>query len=158
MSRWVRLSSWLSEEKLTTFRRLHGSPTERDGLSRAPNDPCNRFPEGAAWLPLVRFVQSLYPTRALTSTRSTNPGGPGGSGTAAVASYGRKLAAIVEGAFEASVQSLSADSVPSGRYNVLSWDPRSVNLTAPALGCFSTDGNANRFVRDIEHLGLPFGA
>ncbi|BGP00214.1 hypothetical protein RTBOTA2_003602 [Rhodotorula toruloides] len=89
----------------------------------------------------LRMIPATVSPKEQLGYLFTNPGGPGGSGTAAVASYGRKLAAIVE-----------------GRYNVLSWDPRSVNLTAPALGCFSTDGDANRFVRDIEHLGLPFEA
>ncbi|EMS24286.1 alpha/beta hydrolase, peptidase [Rhodotorula toruloides NP11] len=87
----------------------------------------------------LRMIPATVPPKEQLGYLFTNPGGPGGSGTAAVASYGGKLAAIVE-----------------GRYNVLSWDPRSVNLTAPAVGCFATDGDANRFLRDIEHLGLPF--
>jgi len=45
-----------------------------------------------------------------------------------------------------------------GRYNIISWDPRSVNLTSPALDCFENAGDANRFQRDVEHTGLSFGA
>ena len=41
-----------------------------------------------------------------------------------------------------------------GRYNILSWDPRAVNLTSPSLKCFPTAGDGVRFARDIEKLGL----
>ncbi|GAA5911741.1 uncharacterized protein JCM6883_001253 [Sporobolomyces salmoneus] len=70
-----------------------------------------------------------------------NPGGPGGSGTEAVVRFGFELQVILE-----------------GRYNVISWDPRGVNLTNPDLGCFETEGDANRFGRDILSLGLPLDA
>lgn len=66
-----------------------------------------------------------------------NPGGPGGSGHNFVVRAGRKLSTILQ-----------------GRYHILSWDPRSVNLTSPALDCFPTSGDAARFARDVEHLGL----
>jgi pimeloyl-ACP methyl ester carboxylesterase len=48
-------------------------------------------------------------------------------------------------------------TILKGRYNILSWDPRSVNLTSPALGCFETPGDGVRFAHDAENLGLPFG-
>jgi len=46
----------------------------------------------------------------------------------------------------------------AGRYNVISWDPRSVNLTSPGLECFANEGEASRFQRDVEHAGLSYGA
>ncbi|GJN91103.1 hypothetical protein Rhopal_004120-T1 [Rhodotorula paludigena] len=87
----------------------------------------------------LRMIPATAPPKAQLGYLFTNPGGPGGSGTMAVAEYGRLLHKVVQ-----------------GRYNVISWDPRAVNLTAPALGCFETPGDANRFTRDIEHLGLTF--
>ena len=48
--------------------------------------------------------------------------------------------------------------IVDGRYDILSWDPRGVNLTSPPLNCFETEGDSKRFVHDLQHLGLPFEA
>ncbi|GAA5865149.1 hypothetical protein JCM1840_003923 [Sporobolomyces johnsonii] len=89
----------------------------------------------------LRMLPAAVPPKEQLGYLFINPGGPGGSGTAAVVEYGNQLSVVVE-----------------GRYNIISWDPRGVNLTAPALGCFSSMGEANQFLRDIEHLGLPYDA
>lgn len=72
---------------------------------------------------------------------SINPGGPGGSGTSLVLRAGTQLSVIVE-----------------GRFDIISWDPRGVNLTSPPLNCFETAGDSARFVHDLDHIGLPYEA
>lgn len=52
-------------------------------------------------------------------TQRYNVIGPGGSGHQFVLRAGSSLSIIVE-----------------GRYDIISWDPRGVNLTSPSLGCF----------------------
>ncbi|KAM0755476.1 alpha/beta-hydrolase [Meredithblackwellia eburnea MCA 4105] len=68
-----------------------------------------------------------------------NPGGPGGSGTEEIARLGRDISAIVK-----------------GEMDIISFDPRGVNLTSPPLGCFRTEALAQLFQRDQEHLGLLY--
>ncbi|BGP48868.1 hypothetical protein JCM10450v2_004747 [Rhodotorula kratochvilovae] len=89
----------------------------------------------------LRMIPATVPPKEQLGYLLTNPGGPGGSGTGALLDYGKILARIV-----------------NGRYNIVSWDPRAVNLTSPGLGCFETVGDANRFLRDVEHAGLSFDA
>ncbi|GAA5900239.1 hypothetical protein JCM8208_002061 [Rhodotorula glutinis] len=89
----------------------------------------------------LRMIPATVPPKEQLGYLFTNPGGPGGSGTQAILSFGRILSRIV-----------------SGRYNVISWDPRSVNLTSPGLDCFASEGEASRFQRDVEHAGLSYEA
>ncbi|GAA5830967.1 hypothetical protein JCM5353_004456 [Sporobolomyces roseus] len=86
----------------------------------------------------LRMLPSPLPTSQQLGYLFINPGGPGGSGTESVLRFGSELQTILD-----------------GRYNVISWDPRGVNLTSPSLGCFENQGDANRFQRDIVSLGLP---
>lgn len=44
----------------------------------------------------------------------------------------------------------------AGRYDIISWDPRGVNLTSPAPHCFSSENKAQLFQRDQEALGLLY--
>ncbi|GAA6058896.1 hypothetical protein JCM10212_002848 [Sporobolomyces blumeae] len=89
----------------------------------------------------LRMLPATVPPSEQLGYLFINPGGPGGSGTHAVLSLGPELQVILQ-----------------GRYHVVSWDPRAVNLTSPNLGCFDTEGDANRFARDIINLGLPYDA
>ena len=65
-----------------------------------------------------------------------NPGGPGGSGHAAVASYGKSLSYIVE-----------------GRFDIIGFDPRGVNMSYPALNCFANAEIDGRLVYDNAAIG-----
>ncbi|KAL8280865.1 hypothetical protein RQP46_006869 [Phenoliferia psychrophenolica] len=86
----------------------------------------------------LRKLPATVPVKDRLGSLFINPGGPGGSGTSLVLRAGLQLSVIVE-----------------GRYDILSWDPRGVNLTSPPLDCFETDGDSNRFVHDLQHIGLP---
>ncbi|GAA5932039.1 uncharacterized protein JCM15063_001107 [Sporobolomyces koalae] len=89
----------------------------------------------------LRMLPATAPPAEQLGYLFTNPGGPGGSGTASVVLFGTELQTIVD-----------------GRYHIISWDPRGVNLTSPDLGCFTSEGEANRFERDILSIGLPYDA
>ncbi|BGP16924.1 hypothetical protein JCM10213v2_004932 [Rhodosporidiobolus nylandii] len=87
----------------------------------------------------LRMLPATVPPEEQLGYLLVNPGGPGGSGTGALVDLSPFLPVVYE-----------------GRYNLVSWDPRGVNLTGPALGCFETEGDANRFTHDLEHLGLSY--
>ncbi|GAA5978813.1 hypothetical protein JCM5350_004830 [Sporobolomyces pararoseus] len=106
-------------------------------VHRVPLDYTNPKPNETVSLAL-RMLPSTVPPSEQLGYLFINPGGPGGSGTEAVIRFGPELQVILE-----------------GRYSFISWDPRGVNLTSPDLGCFETEGDANRFGRDILSLGLP---
>ncbi|GAA5891675.1 hypothetical protein JCM6882_006163 [Rhodosporidiobolus microsporus] len=116
------------------------SPSTYCSFLNVPLDYTNPSPAETVSLAL-RMIPATVPPKEQLGYLFMNPGGPGGSGTGAVVDLGPLLTVVFE-----------------GRYNLVSWDPRGVNLTAPALGCFETDGDANRFTRDTEQLGLSFEA
>ncbi|GAA6032626.1 hypothetical protein JCM8097_004848 [Rhodosporidiobolus ruineniae] len=89
----------------------------------------------------LRMIPATAPAKEQLGYLFMNPGGPGGSGTGALVD----LAPILP-------------KIYNGRYNLISWDPRGVNMTTPPLNCFETVGDGNRFQRDLEQLGLSFEA
>ncbi|KAF7320923.1 hypothetical protein HMN09_00179000 [Mycena chlorophos] len=70
----------------------------------------------------MRMFPATVPSEDRLGSIFTNPGGPGGSGHANLLRTGPLLSEIFE-----------------GRYDILSWDPRGVNLTTPRVSCFPTD-------------------
>ncbi|KZO90016.1 hypothetical protein CALVIDRAFT_531710 [Calocera viscosa TUFC12733] len=80
----------------------------------------------------------LDPIDEYGGTVFTNPGGPGRNGTAYLIERGP-----------------APNKILGGRYNILSWDPREVNMTTAPLGCFPTD--CAEFLQDFKQmrLGLP---
>ncbi|KAI5480909.1 hypothetical protein MNV49_006718 [Pseudohyphozyma bogoriensis] len=70
-----------------------------------------------------------------------NPGGPGGSGTEAVAREGPDLMEALDGLFD-----------------IVSFDPRGINMTTPSIDCFPSEGPAMLFQLDLERLGLRYEA
>ncbi|GAA5826563.1 hypothetical protein JCM11251_002430 [Rhodosporidiobolus azoricus] len=116
------------------------SPSTYCSFLNVPLDYLNPSPAETVSLAL-RMIPATAPPKEQLGYLFMNPGGPGGSGTGAVVDLGPLLSVVYE-----------------GRYNLVSWDPRGVNMSSPTLGCFETAGDAARFVRDIEHLGLSFDA
>ncbi|KZO95359.1 alpha/beta-hydrolase [Calocera viscosa TUFC12733] len=93
----------------------------------------------------VSLALRRYPATALKKdymgTLFINPGGPGGSGTASVVNQGPVLSKILK-----------------GRYDIMSWDPRGVNMTTPSLDCYPTEYDEYMTEQLSNHLGLPFQA
>ncbi|CAE6496477.1 unnamed protein product, partial [Rhizoctonia solani] len=74
----------------------------------------------------VSIFMRKYPATAPEDQRLgsilVNPGGPGGSGSGAVAVLGNRLSTAVE-----------------GKYDIIGFDPRGVNLTSPPTACHDTE-------------------
>ncbi|KAF8599714.1 alpha/beta-hydrolase [Ceratobasidium sp. AG-I] len=87
----------------------------------------------------MRMLPAKVSADKRLGTILTNPGGPGGSGSAFVARAGEGLSKIVE-----------------GRYDILGFDPRGVNLTGPSTGCFSAEAKALHMDYKEQLLGAPF--
>ncbi|KAF8745373.1 alpha beta-hydrolase, partial [Rhizoctonia solani] len=68
-----------------------------------------------------------------------NPGGPGGSGTASVAVQGEDLSTMVD-----------------GRYDIIGFDPRGVNLTGPPTACHDTEYKFAQRMYQFTAQGAPF--
>lgn len=63
----------------------------------------------------------------------TNPGGPGGSGTELIWRRGEAM----------------QRNYTRGEYDVLSFDPRGVNLSDPSMSCFPTDALRDRWQQKV---------
>ncbi|QRV97364.1 alpha/beta hydrolase family protein [Ceratobasidium sp. AG-Ba] len=68
-----------------------------------------------------------------------NPGGPGGSGNLFIALVGEKLRAALD-----------------GRYDIIGFDPRGVNLTGPWTACFTTEAEPLSLEYQEILLGAPY--
>ncbi|KAF8604019.1 hypothetical protein BDV93DRAFT_606371 [Ceratobasidium sp. AG-I] len=68
----------------------------------------------------------------------SNPGGPGGSGSSTIA-MSEELSAIVE-----------------GRYDIIGFDPRGVNLTGPFTACFDDEAKVLHSEYKQQLYGVPF--
>ncbi|KAJ6622216.1 Alpha/Beta hydrolase protein [Mycena sp. CBHHK59/15] len=69
----------------------------------------------------MRMFPATVPKSARLGSIFTNPGGPGGSGHAGLLRTGPLLSDIFQ-----------------GRFDVVSWDPRGVNMTTPRISCHPT--------------------
>ncbi|GAB1522720.1 hypothetical protein RhiTH_005842 [Rhizoctonia solani] len=68
-----------------------------------------------------------------------NPGGPGGSGTAYLAIRGEDISIMVD-----------------GRYDIISFDPRGVNLTGPPTACYDTEYKFAQRMYQLNAQEAPF--
>ncbi|KZO96037.1 alpha/beta-hydrolase [Calocera viscosa TUFC12733] len=105
---------------------------------RVPMDYTDPLPNETVSLALRR-LPATAPVAERLGTLFVNPGGPGGSGTEYIAETGMDLSIIL-----------------SGRYDILSWDPRGVNMTTPPMGCFPTDYDERMQEYKLHQNGLPF--
>ncbi|KZO93929.1 alpha/beta-hydrolase [Calocera viscosa TUFC12733] len=102
-----------------------------------PLDYTNPLPNETVSLALRR-LPATAPIKERLGSLLTNPGGPGGSGTNSVVRSGPAMNIILK-----------------GRYDIVSWDPRAVNMTTPSLDCFPTDWD--EYIQDLKRsqLGMP---
>ncbi|KZT62531.1 alpha/beta-hydrolase [Calocera cornea HHB12733] len=89
----------------------------------------------------LRRWPATAPKKDYKGTLFINPGGPGGSGTASVVNQGPLLGKILK-----------------GRYDIMSWDPRGVNMTTPPIDCYPTEYDEYMSEQQSYHLGLPIQA
>ncbi|CAE6463603.1 unnamed protein product [Rhizoctonia solani] len=69
----------------------------------------------------------------------TNPGGPGGSGSSWIATSGEEISILV-----------------NGRYDIIGFDPRAVNLTGPPTSCHSAEAKFLQREYQLALHGPPF--
>ena len=82
-----------------------------------------------------------------------NPGGPGGSGSNFAFRYAEKIALIVNS--NSSPDSTESSSSSDDLYfDILSWDPRGVNLTTPGFYCFQDSLHRKAWAAQSEAVGF----
>ncbi|KAJ7453101.1 Alpha/Beta hydrolase protein [Mycena latifolia] len=98
--------------------------------------------EDRAILALRLYPATVPPTQRL-GTIFTNPGGPGTSGHGTLIKTGAPMSAIF-----------------GGKFDIVSWDPRGVNMSTPRISCHPTDLHRQLFALshesgDLDLYGLP---
>lgn len=84
-----------------------------------------------------------------------NPGGPGESGVHQVLSDGKHLQTALDSPVSPSQSTLGVDGSHAGKYfDILSFDPRGVNNTTPALSCFPHAFNQQTWLLRFLDVGL----
>ncbi|KAJ7058129.1 hypothetical protein C8F01DRAFT_1371567 [Mycena amicta] len=83
----------------------------------------------------LRMYPATVPLEERLGTIMTNPGGPGGSGHRSLLNTGPLVSNIFE-----------------GKFDILGWDPRGINLTTPKVSCHPTNLN-----RELYNLGDELG-
>ncbi|KAJ6531058.1 Alpha/Beta hydrolase protein [Mycena capillaripes] len=111
-----------------------------------PLDYSNRtatqlFPKNSATI-AMRLYPATVPAAERLGTIFTNPGGPGTSGHATLVKTGPSLSTIFH-----------------GKFDIVSWDPRGVNMSTPRISCHSTGLERQLFLLahesgDLDLYGL----
>ncbi|KAH7334290.1 TAP-like protein-domain-containing protein [Rhizoctonia solani] len=114
------------------------SPTTQCAFFNVPLDYSN--PKNNSTVSIfMRKLPARVPADQRLGTILTNPGGPGGSGSAFVASGGDDLSTIVE-----------------GKYDIIGFDPRGVNLTSPSTACLNVESKFLLREYQLQLQGAPF--
>ncbi|KAH8914997.1 alpha/beta-hydrolase [Atractiella rhizophila] len=103
-------------------------------------DHLNPHPNSTVSLALRR-LPATSPFAERRGSLFINPGGPGGSGTEAVVEVGEYVSKIV-----------------GGRYDIVSWDPRGVNMTLPLMNCYKDKASASLGAAQLFSHGYPYQA
>ncbi|KAH8915232.1 hypothetical protein BT69DRAFT_1272046 [Atractiella rhizophila] len=106
----------------------------------APMNHLNPQPNLTVSIALRRLPATVGPRERL-GTLFINPGGPGGSGTLTVTLMGQLLSQVVQ-----------------GKYDILGFDPRGVNLTSPGLDCYADEAYARLHDYNAKYLGFSYEA
>ncbi|KAJ7772887.1 TAP-like protein-domain-containing protein [Mycena maculata] len=110
-----------------------------------PLDYSNRTTEDTAIIAMRMYPATVPPSQRL-GTILTNPGGPGTSGHATLLKTGPSLSVIFH-----------------GKFDLVSWDPRGVNMSLPRISCHPTDLHRQLFglghnSGDLDLDNLPVSA
>ncbi|KAF8309550.1 hypothetical protein DL93DRAFT_2170251 [Clavulina sp. PMI_390] len=122
---------WLADCQAFGYNATLDIPGVECGIFTAPLDYADCSP-GNATLAVARLNATVSPR---LGTIFTNPGGPGDSGVSFMFTSGRGLALMT-----------------GGQYDIVSWDPRGVGLSLPAITCFSSPAEANSLVANNSIL------
>ncbi|KDN37693.1 hypothetical protein RSAG8_09961, partial [Rhizoctonia solani AG-8 WAC10335] len=87
----------------------------------------------------MRKLPASAPSDQRLGSILVNPGGPGGSGSQWIAVAGQMLSTIIE-----------------GKYDLIGFDPRGVNLTGPSTSCFDSESKFLAREYQLRILGAPF--
>ncbi|QRW24782.1 alpha/beta hydrolase family protein [Rhizoctonia solani] len=136
-SKWTLWSNILLSSNISWFD-CPDSPTTQCAFFETPMDYSNPNNNSTVSI-FLRKLPAKVPADQRLGTILTNPGGPGGSGSAFVASGGEELSTIVE-----------------GRYDIIGFDPRGVNLTGPSTACFNVETKFLLREYQLRLQGAPF--
>ncbi|KAJ7766610.1 Alpha/Beta hydrolase protein [Mycena metata] len=87
----------------------------------------------------MRMYPATVPPSQRLGTIFTNPGGPGSSGHATLVKTGPSLSAIFH-----------------GKFDIISWDPRGVNMSTPRISCHPTELHRQLFSLSHNNGDLDF--
>ncbi|CAE6414342.1 unnamed protein product [Rhizoctonia solani] len=87
----------------------------------------------------LRKYSATVPTDQKLGSLLVNPGGPGGSGATIIATNGEDLSKLVD-----------------GRYDIIGFDPRAVNLTNPSTACYDVEYKFAHAAYQLNIQGVPF--
>ncbi|KAG8725984.1 hypothetical protein FRC12_023827, partial [Ceratobasidium sp. 428] len=87
----------------------------------------------------MRKVPATVSNKNRLGTIIINPGGPGGSGSAFAALSGEEIRSLVD-----------------GRYDIIGFDPRAVNLTGPWTACFDVEAKPLVMQYQQDFVGVPY--
>ncbi|KAG8755976.1 hypothetical protein FRC11_005620, partial [Ceratobasidium sp. 423] len=97
-------------------------------------------PNGNATVSIfLRKFPATVPADQKLGSLLVNPGGPGGSGATTVATNGELLSIMVD-----------------GRYDIIGFDPRAVNLTGPPTACHDVEYKFADTAYQVNMQGAPF--
>ncbi|KAJ7706732.1 hypothetical protein B0H17DRAFT_1192308 [Mycena rosella] len=87
----------------------------------------------------MRMFPATVPASERLSSIFTNPGGPGGSGHSSLLKTGPLLSTVFD-----------------GKFDIVSWDPRGINLTTPRISCHPTHLHRELYALSHENGDLDF--
>ncbi|EUC55458.1 alpha/beta hydrolase fold protein [Rhizoctonia solani AG-3 Rhs1AP] len=86
----------------------------------------------------LRKYPCTVPTEQRLGSILFNPGGPGGSGSGVIAVLGEAISTMVD-----------------GRYDIIGFDPRAVNLTGPSTACHDVELKFAERAHQLHTQGVP---
>ncbi|KAL5639319.1 hypothetical protein ACGC1H_006734 [Rhizoctonia solani] len=135
---WASPTHSIRQSSNISWTDCPDSPITQCAFFNVPMDYSN--PENNLTVSIfMRKLPARVPENQRLGTILTNPGGPGASGSAFVASGGQDMSTIVE-----------------GKYDIVGFDPRGVNLTGPPTACLNVESKFVLREYQLQLQGAPF--